>query len=71
MMHTPIGIINTNAVGVVRDAIATYPTESAIVAERGEKKCLSLNAGLITVGPVVVVLFLMLLQAKDISSHTE
>ena len=29
MMHTPIGITNTNAVGVVRDAIAAYPTEQA------------------------------------------
>lgn len=27
MIHTPIGITNTNAVGVVRDAIAQYPTE--------------------------------------------
>ena len=27
MMHTPIGITNTNAVGVVRDAIAAYPLE--------------------------------------------
>src|SRR5579883_2598166 len=24
-IHTPIGITNTNAVGVVRDALATYP----------------------------------------------
>ncbi len=29
MMHTPIGITNTNAVGVVRDAIAAYPSEQA------------------------------------------
>ncbi len=29
MMHTPIGITNTNSVGVVRDAIAAYPTEQA------------------------------------------
>jgi D-aminopeptidase len=29
MMHTPIGITNTNAVGVVRDAVAAYPTEQA------------------------------------------
>ena len=29
MMHTPIGITNTNAVGVVRDAIAAYPLEQA------------------------------------------
>ncbi len=29
MMHTPIGITNTNSVGVVRDAIAAYPTDSA------------------------------------------
>ena len=29
MLHTPIGITNTNAVGVVRDAIAAYPTERA------------------------------------------
>ncbi len=27
IIHTPIGITNTNAVGVVRDAIAAYPTE--------------------------------------------
>ena len=26
-LHTPIGITNTNAVGVVRDAIAAYPTD--------------------------------------------
>lgn len=26
-LHTPIGITNTNAVGIVRDAIAAYPTE--------------------------------------------
>ncbi|MBA2678898.1 MAG: P1 family peptidase [Ktedonobacteraceae bacterium] len=26
-IHTPIGITNTNAVGVVRDAIAAYPTD--------------------------------------------
>ena len=29
MLHTPIGITNTNAVGVVRDAIAAYPTDTA------------------------------------------
>ncbi len=29
MMHTPIGITNTNSVGVVRDAIGAYPTEQA------------------------------------------
>ncbi len=29
LLHTPIGITNTNAVGVVRDAIAAYPTELA------------------------------------------
>ena len=29
MLHTPIGITNTNSVGVVRDAIAAYPTEQA------------------------------------------
>lgn len=29
LLHTPIGITNTNAVGVVRDAIAAYPTEQA------------------------------------------
>jgi len=28
-IHTPIGITNTNAVGVVRDAIAAYPIEYA------------------------------------------
>jgi len=27
IIHTPIGITNTNAIGVVRDAIAAYPTE--------------------------------------------
>lgn len=27
ILHTPIGITNTNAVGVVRDAIASYPVE--------------------------------------------
>ena len=27
LLHTPIGITNTNAVGVVRDAIAAYPLE--------------------------------------------
>ena len=27
MLHTPIGITNTNSVGVVRDAIAAYPLE--------------------------------------------
>jgi D-aminopeptidase len=27
LLHTPIGITNTNAVGVVRDTIAAYPTE--------------------------------------------
>lgn len=27
-IHTPIGITNTNAVGVVRDALATYPVEN-------------------------------------------
>ncbi|MBE3560154.1 MAG: P1 family peptidase [Ktedonobacteraceae bacterium] len=27
VLHTPIGITNTNAVGVVRDALAAYPTE--------------------------------------------
>lgn len=26
MLHTPIGITNTNAVGIVRDALAAYPT---------------------------------------------
>jgi D-aminopeptidase len=26
MLHTPVGITNTNAVGVVRDALAAYPT---------------------------------------------
>ncbi|HZR43783.1 MAG TPA: P1 family peptidase [Ktedonobacteraceae bacterium] len=29
VIHTPIGITNTNAVGVVRDAIAAYPVEHA------------------------------------------
>ncbi len=29
LLHTPIGITNTNAVGVVRDTIAAYPTEQA------------------------------------------
>lgn len=29
VIHTPIGITNTNAVGVVRDAIAAYPIEQA------------------------------------------
>ena len=29
LLHTPIGISNTNAVGVVRDAIAAYPLERA------------------------------------------
>ncbi|GAC1501741.1 MAG: P1 family peptidase [Ktedonobacteraceae bacterium] len=27
VLHTPIGITNTNAVGIVRDAIAAYPTD--------------------------------------------
>lgn len=27
ILHTPIGITNTNAVGVVRDALSSYPTE--------------------------------------------
>ncbi|HLZ59229.1 MAG TPA: P1 family peptidase [Ktedonosporobacter sp.] len=27
LLHTPIGITNTNAIGVVRDAIAAYPAE--------------------------------------------
>jgi len=29
ILHAPIGITNTNAVGVVRDAIAAYPVEYA------------------------------------------
>ncbi len=29
IIHTPIGITNTNSVGIVRDAIAAYPTDSA------------------------------------------
>jgi D-aminopeptidase len=29
MLHTPIGITNTNSVGAVRDAIAAYPVEMA------------------------------------------
>ncbi len=29
ILHTPVGITNTNAVGVVRDAIAAYPVEHA------------------------------------------
>jgi len=29
LLHTPIGITNTNAVGMVRDAIAAYPLEMA------------------------------------------
>lgn len=33
LLHTPIGICNTNAVGVVRDAIAAYPLE--LTSHRG------------------------------------
>ncbi len=32
-LHTPIGITNTNAVGVVRDAIAAYPTDYPAAVE--------------------------------------
>lgn len=41
MIHTPIGITNTNAVGVVRDAIAAYPT---VMAEKWRDMPPSLSA---------------------------